>query len=248
MSFPFRRILSPIDFEDNSLHALNAATQICRQNSGTVFLLHVVPMVLPPTAMPAYVNIYKEQEGTAKEKLRDIAEKQLRGIKYENLTYMGEPAGAIVKIAKRTAADLIVMSTHARRGFSHVLLGSVAELVLRYAPCPVLCVHREQPDKNLVSTWMSSSAVSVMSDEKLSSIEKRMKESDLRCLPVVDEGRLVGIITDRDLRSHSGLLDETEVKLAMSEAPSTIVPTTPLHEAARLITANDIVRAFLERD
>lgn len=119
MSFPFRRILSPLDFDDNSLAALEVAAQMARQNDGTVLLFHVVPMMIAP-AMPVYVDIYKSQEETAKEKLRHIAAKRLQGIKYELLTHVGEPAGAIIRTAKRSAADVVVMATHGRPGvFPH---------------------------------------------------------------------------------------------------------------------------------
>ncbi len=268
MSFPFRRILSPVDFDDNSLAALETAAQIARQNDGTVLLFHVVPMVIAPTGMPLYVDIYKGQEETAKEKLREMAAKRLQGIKYELLTHLGEPAGAIIRTAKRSAADVIVMATHGRRGFSRVMLGSVAEMVLREAPCPVLCVHRGEPDKHLVARWMSSSPVVATPDEKLSTIQTRMHAGNFRCAPVLDGGRLVGIITDRDVRSHMGRTDEIEAKLAMTENPVTVAPTTPLHEAARLLferkidalpvledgqlvgvmTTSDVLRAFLEED
>jgi CBS domain-containing protein len=268
MSFPFRRILSPVDFDDNSLAALEVAAQIARQNDGTVLLFHVVRMVIPPTGMPMYVDIYKGQEETAKEKLRQIAAKRLQGIKYELQTHLGEPAGAIVRTAKRSAADLIVMATHGRRGFSRVMLGSIAEMVLREAACPVLCVRRGEPDKNLVARWMSSSPVIATPDEKLSTIQVRMHEGNFRCAPVLDNGRLVGILTDRDVRGHMGRIHEVEVKFAMTENPMTVAPTTPLHEAARLLferkidalpvledgqlvgvmTTSDILRAFLEQD
>ncbi len=268
MSFPFRRILSPVDFDDNSLAALETAAQIARQTDGTVLLFHVVPMVIAPTGMPLYVDVYKGQEETAKEKLRQMAAKRLAGIKYELLTHLGEPAGAIIRTAKRSAADVIVMATHGRRGFSRVMLGSVAEMVLREAPCPVLCVRRGEPDKNLVARWMSSSPVVATPDEKLSTIQTRMHEGNFRCAPVLDGGRLVGIITDRDVRSHMGRADEVEAKLAMTENPVTVAPTTPLHAAARLLferkidalpvledgqlvgvmTTSDVLRAFLEED
>jgi acetoin utilization protein AcuB len=268
MSFPFRRILNPVDFDDNSLAALEVAAQMARENDGTVLLFHVVPMVIVPAHMPVYVDLYKGQEETAREKLRELAAKRLSGIKYELLTHLGEPAGAIIRTAKRSAADVIVMATHGRRGFSRVMLGSTAEMVLREAPCPVLCVRRGEPDKNLVARWMSSSPVTATPDEKLSTILKRMQEGTFRCAPVLDDGRLVGIITNRDVRSHMGRINEVEVKFAMTENPVTVAPTTPLHEAARLLferkidalpvmedgqlvgvmTSSDILRAFLEQD
>jgi CBS domain-containing protein len=268
MSYPFGRILCPVDFDDNSLAALEVAAQIARQNDGTVSLFHVVPIMIAPTAMPAYVDIYKGQDETAKEKLRQIAAKRLQGIKYELLTLVGEPAGAILRTAKRWAADVIVMATHGRRGFSRVLLGSIAEMVLREAPCPVLCVRRGEPDKNLVARWMSSSPVVATPNEKLSTIQTRMHEGGFRCAPVVDHGRLAGIITDRDVRGNMGRLDQVEAKYAMTENPVTVAPTTPLHDAARILferkidalpvledgqlvgvmTSSDILRAFLEED
>jgi nucleotide-binding universal stress UspA family protein len=268
MSYPFKRILSPVDFDDNSLSALEVGAQIARQNDGTVLLFHVVPMMIAPTGMPVYVDIYKGQEETAKEKLRQIAGRHLQGIKYELLTHTGEPAGAILRTAKRSAADVIVMATHGRRGFSRVMLGSVAEMVLREAPCPVLCVRRGEPDKNLVARWMSSSPVTATPDEKLSALQAHMHEGGFRCAPVLDNGRLVGIITDRDVRGNMGRLDEVEARYAMTANPVTVEPTTPLHEAARILfekkidalpvledgllvgvmTSTDILRAFLDQD
>lgn len=268
MSYPFRRILSTVDFDDNSLAALEVSAQIARQNDGTVLLFHVVPMMIAPTAMPVYVDIYKGQEETTKEKLRQIAAKRLQGIKYDLLAHVGEPAGAINRTARRSAADLIVMGTHGRRGFSRVMLGSVAEMVLREAPCPVLCVRRGEPDKHLVARWMSSSPVIATPNEKLSTVQARMHEGNFRCAPVVDNGRLIGIITDRDVRANMGRLDEVEAKYAMTANPVTVEPTTPLHDAARLLferkidalpvledaqlvgvmTSSDILRAFLEED
>lgn len=268
MSYPFRRILSAIDFDDNSLAALDIAAQIARDNGGTVLLLHVVPMIVPATGMPVYVDIYKGQEEAAREKLKEIASMRLRGVKHELLTHMGEPAGSILSTARRDAADLIVMATHGRRGLSRVLLGSIAEMVLRNAPCPVLCVRRSAADKSLVARWMSASPVTVAPEEKVSAVILRMQQGNFRSVPVVEDGGLVGLITDRDIRSQMGRVDTTEVRVAMSENPPTVTPTTPLHDAAQvifeqkvdalpvvengkligMITNSDILRAYLDED
>lgn len=268
MSYPFRRILCPIDFDHNSLSALDVAAQMARDNDGMVLVCHVVPMVVAPTGMPVYVDIYKGQEEAAREKLREIGAKRLSGLKYELLTHMGEPAGAILRTARRHAADLIVMATHGRRGFTRVLLGSVAEMVLREAPCPVLCVRPGESDKNLVGRWMSSNPVTAAPDEKLSSIQARMHEGDFRSMPVVKEGRVIGLITDRHLRMHAGYTDQRDASVAMTENPTTVTPGTPLQEAARIIseqkldslpviedgklagvlTTSDVMRAFMDEE
>jgi CBS domain-containing protein len=268
MSYPFRRILSPIDFDDNSLAALDVAAQIARDNDGMVLLLHVVPVIVPPTGGAIYVDMYKGQEEAAHEKLNEIAAKRLGRVKHELLAHMGEPAGSILNATRRHAVDLIVMATHGRRGFSRVLLGSIAEMVLRSASCPVLCVRRDDADKSQVARWMSASPVTVDPGEKVAAVIMRMQQGNFRSAPVVENGRLVGLITDRDIRGQMGRVDTTEVRVAMSENPPTVTPTTPVHDAARVlfeqktdalpvvengrlvgvITNSDILRAFLDQD
>lgn len=235
MTFPYRRILCPIDFDDNSLAALEVAAKMARQHDGTVYAMHIIPMILPPTGMPIYVDLYKGQEEAAQAKLVEIARKHLAGIKYEIQTTIGDPAQAILKVQRRIAADVIIMSTHARRGFSRFLLGSVAEMVLRESPCPVLTVRRDEPDRNQVATWMSSNPVTAALDEKLSSVQAKMTEGKVRSMPVVNNGQVVGVITDRDLRRHEGFTEHTEVKQAMSDQIVTVTPRTSIAEAARLL-------------
>ncbi|MGH7813735.1 MAG: universal stress protein [Candidatus Binataceae bacterium] len=240
MAFPFRKILCPIDFDDNSMAALDAAANLSRQNDGAVFVLHVVPMIIPPAGMPAYVDLFKGQEEAAHAKLTDIARRRLAGLKYELLTGSGEPAQSILRVARKVGADLLVMATHGRRGFSHFFLGSVAELVLRESPCPVLTVKFTPPHKELVGAWMTKNPVTAAPDEKLSSVEAKMRDGGFRSVPIVKDGAVIGIVTDRDLRRHSGTLDSTLVNAAMSEPLITVTPGTTVREAARLLRERKI--------
>src|SRR5271157_3366916 len=185
MAFPYRRILSPVDFDENSMAALDAAVELARQNDGTVLLLHVVPLIIPPTGMPVYVDLYKGQEDTAKEKLSDITRKRSQGVKYEVVTRVGDPASTILKTARKLAADVIVMSTHGRKGFSRFFLGSVAEIVVRESPCPVLTVRHGEPAKEQVGHWMTANPVTATPKEMLSAVEARMQEGGFRCVPVL---------------------------------------------------------------
>jgi nucleotide-binding universal stress UspA family protein len=268
VSYPFRRIFNPMDFDENSVAALGVAARIARDNDGSLLLFHVIPMIVAPAGVPVYVDMYKNREEVAAARLREIAAKHLRDVKHELRTHVGEPVGAIIRTAKREAADLIVMAPHGRRGFSRIMLGSVAEMVLREAPCPVLCVPRGDVDQNLVARWMTTDPVAVTPDEKLSTVMERMREGDFRSAPVVEKGRLVGLITDRDVLSRTGRIDEVEVESAMIKDPVTVTPVTPLHEAARIlferkidslpvledgrlegvISTSDVLRAFVERD
>lgn len=235
MAFPFRKILCPLDFEENSMLALDTAADLARGNDGTVLVMHVVPMVVPPTGMPVYVDLYRGQEDTARQQLEAVARKRLVGIKHELLTNVGEPAGVILQFAAKSGADLIVMATHGRRGFSRFFLGSIAELVVRESPCPVLTVRSPPTEKDVVGTWMTRNPVTAAPDEKLSSIQAKMVEGGFRCVPILKDEAPVGIVTDRDVRKFTNLLDRTQAYKAMSEPLITVSPTTDIREAARLI-------------
>ncbi len=240
MPYPFQRILCPIDFDESSMRALDMAAAIARQSDGTVFVLHVVPMIMPPTGMPVYVDMYTGQEEFARTKLDEIAHKRLVGIKYELLTRTGEPAGTILIASKNTEADLLVMATHGRRGFSRFFLGSVAEMVLREAVCPVLTVRCAPEDKHLVGTWMTRNPITARPDEMLDSIQQKMTQGNFRCVPIVKDGAPIGIVTDRDIRQRAGQLDRTEALKAVGETLITVTPSTTLKEAARLLRERKI--------
>jgi universal stress protein A len=240
MSFPYRRILCPIDFDDNSMFAIDTAASIAREHDGVIIVLHVVPMIIPPTAMPIYVDLYKGQEETARNRLHEIARKRLAGLKYELMTHVGEPAPAILHAQRRAAADLIIMATHGRRGFSRFFLGSVAELVIREAPCPVLAVKATPAKKNTVGAWMTRNPVTASAEDKLDSVQQKMHEGGFRCVPILKQGALIGIITDRDIRQHYGFLEHTEAAKAMTEGLITVAPDTDINEAARILRERKI--------
>jgi universal stress protein A len=144
MAFPFKRILAPVDFDPSSLKALELAAKIVKENDGTVFILHIVPVDMDISGMPQYVDLIKRQESLDREKLTAIAKQHLAEVKWEILDQMGEPADVITDVATKLPVDLIVMVTHGRRGLARLVEGSVAEKVLRNAPCPVLAVRQEQ--------------------------------------------------------------------------------------------------------
>lgn len=144
MAFPFKRILAPVDFDPSSLKALELAAKVAKLNEGTVFVLHIVPVDMNVEGMPQYVDLIKRQENADREKLTAIAKQHLAEVKWETLDQMGPPAQVIAEVATKIAADLIVMVTHGRCGLARLVEGSVAENVLRNAPCPVLAIRQEE--------------------------------------------------------------------------------------------------------
>ena len=143
MVYPYRSILAPVQFDDPSLALLAFAKQIATANQATLHLLHVVPK-LPalgePDVSPMGHTLTDEK---ALETLREIASRHLGGVKHEIHLAGAAPrslAKAVVRLASEVRADLIVLTTHARKGLSHLMLGSVAEEIVRTAACPVLTV------------------------------------------------------------------------------------------------------------
>jgi universal stress protein A len=143
MAFPFKSILVPVDFDQSSLKALELAAKVAWQNNGKVFVLHIVPVDIDVSGMPQYAELITRQESLDREKLVPLAKQSLGDVPWEILDEMGQPAEVIVNVAQRLPADLIVMVTHGRHGLARLVEGSIAEKVLRQAPCPVLAERQD---------------------------------------------------------------------------------------------------------
>lgn len=144
-----KKILVPVDFSKDSLRAVEYARNFAAPFEAQLLLLHVVEPIYYASpadmyaASPNLALLIEEQRKAAQRQLEQLAEKLSRGgTKVQTLLKSGSPAQVIADTAKRTKADLIIMATHGRTGLAHVLLGSVAERVVRLAPCPVLTVRR----------------------------------------------------------------------------------------------------------
>jgi nucleotide-binding universal stress UspA family protein len=144
-----RRILYPTDFSENAAAAWPYALHMVEQLGARVLLLHVTPGPYP--APETFLSA--EQWGEIFAAHRREAEVQLGAlastapeVKAEILVTRGVPFLEIARVAGERKADLIVMGTHGRTGLAHTLMGSVAERVVRMAPCPVLTVrHAAMP-------------------------------------------------------------------------------------------------------
>ncbi len=139
----FRRILCPIDFSEHSLAAFDVALKIAQQNDAVLCLLNVV--IVPPAGaglQPGPIEPHPNLEKGRHKQLIKLARERIPAtVRYETLVVNGDPAGAVLKAARDLDAGLIVMGTHGRKGLSHLVLGSVAERVVRESPMPVLTAH-----------------------------------------------------------------------------------------------------------
>ncbi|MFQ6113797.1 MAG: universal stress protein [bacterium] len=145
-----RKILVPVDFSENSRIALDWAMAFADKLDADVVLFHAfeMPDVMKEPAQK-HMLLNKDMIGRAKEEV--VKELQAFADKHDEdrITLApeigeGKPFGEIIKVAKNYNVDLIVMGTHGRTGLQSMLIGSVAEKVVRKAPCPVLTV--KHPD------------------------------------------------------------------------------------------------------
>jgi nucleotide-binding universal stress UspA family protein len=162
----FTHVLVPTDFSEPAAHAVRYAIEEARLHRANVTLLHVLPArrgtdvyyvsgAEPPRpgsldpAVEACLgalspsepgSVRSDPSAEALARLRDLMPGSFHGV-WDVEVADGPPAETIVRVALERHVDLIVMATHGRAGLQRMLLGSVAEQVLRLAPCPVLAVR-----------------------------------------------------------------------------------------------------------
>jgi universal stress protein A len=142
MAIDCQTILAPIQFNDpNCIAALEVARKLAFENQGRIFLLHVIPPNLVIPDLPGYRDLFPKDENAVREELSKMAALHLPRVQYETIAATGDAAETICLKAKELKASIIVLSTHGRLGISHFLLGSVAEKVIRQAPCIVLTMR-----------------------------------------------------------------------------------------------------------
>lgn len=148
-SIAYRLFLVPIDFSDHSKKTIQHATHLAALTGASLHLLHVFQIPDYPAAF--YQGLYVEHEAvkihveTAKREalaqLSLLAEQiHANGLEAKSILRTGNPYEEIVNAAKEIGVDLIVIGSHGYTGLGRLLLGSTADRVLQYAPCPVLVV------------------------------------------------------------------------------------------------------------
>jgi nucleotide-binding universal stress UspA family protein len=145
-----KKILFPTDFSTASDAALPHATALARDTGATLLIVHVQEPPLVYAGGELYYGSPEPDIEAQKKMLREVMPAD-PAVRVEHRLVTGDPAGAVVELAKEEGVDFIVMGTHGRSGLSRVLMGSVAEVVVRKSPCPVLTLRsphkKEKPAK-----------------------------------------------------------------------------------------------------
>jgi nucleotide-binding universal stress UspA family protein len=146
-----RHILAPTDFSEFSKQAVEVASELAQKFKARLLLVHVVELpaypiegLVPSRLGGTFLEDLEEQAALELEKVAPAA----GGGKTEvaRRIVVGIPYAKIVEVARDENVDLIVMATHGRTGLGHILMGSVAERVVRTAPCPVLTLRASLPN------------------------------------------------------------------------------------------------------
>jgi nucleotide-binding universal stress UspA family protein len=138
-----RTILHPTDYSETSQHAFAWAVQLAQQHKAHLLILHVVNSLDPERISYGEAKTKPQPESyqaQLREELRRLTPSDPH-VSTEHLLAEGEPAAEILRVAREYHCDLIVLGTHGRTGLDRLLLGSVAEQVIRRAACPVLTVR-----------------------------------------------------------------------------------------------------------
>lgn len=170
MTLHIKRILVPLDFSANSDLALDYAYAMAQRFNAAIHLVHACEVPSMATGpMDAYAIAYtswSQQLGDEAERQLVAAQKRLAGVPSSTEVLFGNPATCIITAANVERPDLIVMGTHGRGAIMHLLMGNVAERVVRTAPCPVLTVREpraaekvEKPEAATATTLSTLCAI-----------------------------------------------------------------------------------------
>jgi CBS domain-containing protein len=264
----FNEILVPIDYEVPADAALKIAGRLARAAKGRLLVAHSLPIPMYTTMefpIPMYdAEWIAEEVERLRKHVRTVLEPDGEVPPFDVDVVEDSPSLRIIQLAAERHVDLIVMGTHGRTGFKHLFLGSIAERVVRLAPCPVLTVHggREAHLGTLaaeahasrsaggkvaretapgeVGELMRRSPVTIAPDAMLEEARELMVKNRIRHLPVVERGKLVGMLSSADLGAHGGQLVRTKVNAAMTADPTAVAASVDAAIAARLMLERQV--------
>jgi nucleotide-binding universal stress UspA family protein len=145
-----KKILFPIDLTENSSKILPYVLSVSEKYDSMIYLLHVVPDLrkwakeyISHTASYASLDMFKKEASEEAEKAMDrVCEEQLQSCpNFQRRIISGDPATEILKAIETEDIDMVIMGTHGRKGLEHMILGSVAENVVKKSPVPVLTIN-----------------------------------------------------------------------------------------------------------
>lgn len=137
----FRKILIAVDSDPLAIHAAKLGTELAIALGAEIAFVHAIDPGLSQAPGVTPKDLIAEAEREARGLIAACCENLPQTHSPLKFIHLGRPASEIVRTAKEWAADMIVIGSHGREGIPRALLGSVAEAVMRHAPCPVLVIR-----------------------------------------------------------------------------------------------------------
>jgi universal stress protein A len=134
-----RHILSPTDFSEHAKQAVTSGFELAQRCGAKLSLLHVIEV--PEYAIEVALPLENLERDARQQLALLLPEAEAAHVEVTRLVELGVPYQRILETATAEQVDLIVMATHGRTGLGHLIMGSVAERVVRLAPCPVLTIR-----------------------------------------------------------------------------------------------------------
>ena len=140
----FKTILCPTDFSEDSYRAIEYGVRFARLSDALLLLAHIIHVPSGELYQSVRPTLnFEEAKARARGVLEEIRQQRTGGYAHcELVVEIGDPYEQLLAIARQRNVDLIVTATHGRSGLEHLVMGSVAEKVIRHAPCPVFVVRR----------------------------------------------------------------------------------------------------------
>ncbi|MBW2647751.1 MAG: universal stress protein [Deltaproteobacteria bacterium] len=151
----YKKILLCTDFSKNSELAFIYACAIAERDKGKIYLIHILPVMQNEGVIKSLItpHIFEKAQKESIEGLEQVFQEQLiskcqKDIEFQTVIRVGREYQEILKFALEEEVDLIVLGTHGLTGLGHVLMGSVAEKVVRNSPVPVLIIPIPPPNRH----------------------------------------------------------------------------------------------------
>lgn len=209
-----KRILCPIDLSENSLEAIEMATMLAKDRDAIIDFTYVTPLWFPDDSK-LNAPFVKQLVDEHKAKLFRIKPTD-SSVKFEHHYLEGNAGPTLVKASEK--AQVVVMGTHGRSGIARLLMGSVANYVLRHAKCPVVLVKgtdvKKEASPHPVDAEVARSRIAellhpvapIKAYERMSPVLESLTRARETAAPVVDElGKCIGILTTTDISSFLAL-------------------------------------------
>lgn len=253
------RVLLATDGSATSWHALEEALRTLPLTTADVHVVAVAPIVTAIEDPMAYGVTYHASYRDHREEAQRHIDEAVRaleagGVRAKPILRVGDAADEIIAVARELAPDLLIVGSHGRGPMGRFMLGSVSEALVHRWTGPVLVVRKPTATSNLapsrtVATVMTAPALCADLDATIDEVAAMMAENDTGFVPLVRDGRLAGVITDRDIVVRVLATRHDPATLKACEAATAdvvwVTPEMPVGEAVGLMERHQIRRVVV---